>query len=388
MVETLEAVCETVKILKSRKAAAVDLEADSMFHFTEKVCLIQIAVKELVFVIDPLKIPDLSPLKAFFAEPQIMKIFHGADYDIRSLYRDFNITVNNLFDTHLASRYLGYRETGLDAVLNQHFNLQVNKKYQKKDWSQRPLSPNMVEYAAVDAFYLIPLAEILTAELKEKKRLKWVLEACDVLSNVRPAKTNCSPLFLKFKGAGKLSRRRLAVLEKLLQLREKMAKEKDRPLFKIVGNASVMKLVRYLPRTMKQLKKSTALSEKQVGMFGEDILKTISHALEIPEDQLPVYPRNKPPRLAPDVPPRVKALKRWRNAKANLLNIEPAIVATKSVITSIAVKNPASVGELEAVDELKEWQKRRFGEEIIDALKIDDVSLKEKKRNRGATWKK
>ncbi len=386
MIETPEAVCETVRSLKSREAVAVDLEADSMFHFREKVCLIQIAAKELVFVIDPLKLPNLSVLKPLFEDPKIMKIFHGGDYDIRSLYRDFRITVKNLFDTHLASRYLGYEETGLDAVLNKHFSIQVNKKYQKKDWSERPLSENMVEYAASDAFYLIQLADVLILELIEKGRLRWVLEACELLSRVRPVENNGTPLFLRFKGAGKLNRRRLAVLEKLLQLRVNMAKEKDRPLFKIFGNASAMKLVQFLPKTMKQLKKTKALSEKQRDMFGEEVLKAISRAMEIPKDQLPVFPRNKPPALDPEVPSRVKALKRWRNSKADMLDLDPAIVATKGLITSIAVKNPSSVGELETMDELKKWQKRRFGKEIIEALKFDDSPFNE--RNRGLNWKK
>ena len=140
---------------------AFDLEADSMYHFQEKVCLIQIATGNDTLVVDPLKVDDLSPLKPVMANPRIRKVLHGADYDIRSLYRDFGIEVHNLFDTELASRFLGIRETGLDAVLQERFSVRLDKKYQRKDWSKRPLPEAMMDYAAGDVHHLLPLAAIL-----------------------------------------------------------------------------------------------------------------------------------------------------------------------------------------------------------------------------------
>ena len=137
---------------------AFDLEADSMYHFQEKVCLIQIATGNDTLVVDPLKVDDLSPLKPVMANQRIRKVLHGADYDIRSLYRDFGIEVHNLFDTELASRFLGIRETGLDAVLQQRFSVGLDKKYQRKDWSKRPLPEAMMNYAAGDVHHLLPLA--------------------------------------------------------------------------------------------------------------------------------------------------------------------------------------------------------------------------------------
>ena len=110
------------------------------------------------FVIDPLAIPDLSPLKPLFSDVNIQKIFHGADYDVRSLHRDFGIEINNLFDTELASRFLGVTGTGLDAVVKQHLDICLDKKYQKKDWSKRPLPAEMIEYAASDVMYLLPIS--------------------------------------------------------------------------------------------------------------------------------------------------------------------------------------------------------------------------------------
>src|SRR4030067_924631 len=135
------------RILGQANIIGVDLEADSFYHYFEKVCLLQIATESASYVIDPLALRDLSALPPVFSNPRIRKVFHGADYDIRSLHRDFRLEVENLFDTQLSSKFLGLRESGLEALLRSRFHVELNKKYQRADWSQRPLSPEVGGYA-------------------------------------------------------------------------------------------------------------------------------------------------------------------------------------------------------------------------------------------------
>lgn len=358
-----------VRSVEKEKAVAVDLEADSMYHYKEKVCLIQIATEKISVVIDPLAIKDLSPLKPFFSNPDIQKIFHGADYDVRSFYRDFKIRINNLFDTELASRFLGLKETGLQAVLKMFFNVNIDKKYQKKDWSKRPLPKEMMAYASKDVNYLLPLARMLIHKLKKIDRMTWVLEECEDLSKVRPVLSNEAPLFMKFKGAGRLKSRSLAVLEALLQFRKRVAEEKDRPFFKIIGNESMMKIVTARPVTLRRLKNIKALSNRQISMYGSDLIKVVAKTLKVPESELPVFPSNKPPMLPNGVPAKIKVLKSWRVSKASALGIDPGILCNNALITAIAVKNPGDSKSLETVKEMKNWQKQVFGTEIIGVLK-------------------
>ncbi len=176
LIDSSAGLTKMVERLETEKTIAVDLEADSLYHFTERVCLIQIASEQTCFIIDPLAVDGLSPLKLLFYNGDIQKILHGADYDIRSLYRDFHIKITNLFDTQIACRFLGLNETGLDAVLAKRFNIRLDKKYQKKDWSQRPLSDEMLAYAANDVLFLVQLGKTLEKELEEKGRLSWVHE--------------------------------------------------------------------------------------------------------------------------------------------------------------------------------------------------------------------
>jgi len=320
-------------------------------------------------LIDPLSIMDLSPLKYLFSNTKIKKIFHGADYDVRSLYRDFKIEINNLFDTQLASMFLGIRETSLNAVVQNRFNAVLDKKYQKKDWSIRPLPKEMTDYAVQDVMYLIPLAKILEKELKKKKRLDWVKEECDGLSKVRPASTSNKPLFLGFKGAGRLDPRSLCVLEAILQFRSKIAKKKDRPLFRVFSNEAVMKMTEKKPTNKASLKKSNALGEKQMEMYGDTLGKTINEALKKKDRQLPVYPRQKTTHLSPVTHKRVKALKSWRDKRAKELKLDPAILFNKATLTVIAKKNPSFKKDLQEMSDIKSWRTAFFGKEIISVLR-------------------
>jgi ribonuclease D len=368
LVETEDELKSLGDMLSSVRSIAVDLEADSMFHFREKVCLVQIGTENSVYIIDPLSTPDLSSLKPVFFDSGIQKVFHGADYDVRSLYRDFGIEINNLFDTEIASRFLCIKETGLDAVIKKRFGIELDKRFQKKDWSQRPLSDEMLEYAAFDVVFLIQLAGELQQKLSSVGRLEWVLEECRNLSMVRPQENTDEPFFKRFKGAGRLDRRSLAILEGLLKFRFEMAEKRDRPLFKILGNESIMRIVQIRPDNHERLFESRLLSVRQLNMYGEDLVKIVREAMMLPDDMLPRYPRTRTEPQSPGLPQRVKRLKTWRDAVADKMAIDPPLLLKNAVITTIAVKMPKTCNDLSCIPEIKEWQIKLIGNDLIRFL--------------------
>jgi len=368
MIDTRADLETFVHDLSPAKRIAVDLEADSMHHYKEKVCVIQIADNTHCMVIDSLRIGDLSLLKPVFSNPKIQKIFHGSDYDVRSLYRDFQISISNLFDTELACRFLGFRESGLESVLHRRFKVQLDKKFQRRDWSVRPLPEEMIKYAAADVYYLIPLAKMLQKELNEKKRCTWVDEECIHLTRVRPSSSNTGPYYLKFKGAGRLSPRSLAVLDSLLELRDKIAAKKDRPHYKIFGNESLKRIAAMECPDLKQLADADILSRKQIGMYGEDIRAAVEKALSLPENRLPAYP-HKPSALVPaTVRKRIKTLRRWRDQKADEMDLDPSILLTRAQIAAVAQINPQNRQAMAQIPEVKNWQRKAFGGEIVHLL--------------------
>jgi ribonuclease D len=368
MVEKLPDLRRIAKDLHAGRIIGVDLEADSMFHYQEKVCLVQMASNDRTFLIDPLALKDLSPLVPVFADPGVRKVFHGADYDIRSLYRDFGIEVRSLFDTQIAARFLGFRKTSLASLLKDLSGLVIEKKYQKKDWSQRPLPPAMCAYAARDACHLVELSKVFEEKLRVKGLLFCVEEECEVLSKVRPAPMEETPFFLRFKGAGNLDSQSLAVLEALLKFRNELARKQDRPPFKILGNIPIMEMAQKKPVSVRELESVGRLSARQIESLGSALLQRISQALRLPEEALPSYPHKPRSAYDPKVASRIRALREWRVKRSKGLNIDSALTLTNAQIRSLADAPPQKPGDLQGMGGLRNWQKRLFGNEICELL--------------------
>jgi len=130
---------EAMARVAAQPTVAVDTEADSLHSYLDKVCLVQISIPGEDLVIDPLSGIDLAGFGRVLADPNVTKILHGGDYDLRILNRDFGFTVSNLVDTMICAQLLGYSAIGLAALLERHFGLQVDKAHQRADWAMRPL---------------------------------------------------------------------------------------------------------------------------------------------------------------------------------------------------------------------------------------------------------
>ena len=340
-----------------------------MFHYQEKVCLVQIATERVNLLIDPLSVRDLSPLIPIFADRKIRKVFHGADYDIRSLYRDFSIEVHSLFDTQVAARFLGIREISLANLLQTHFHVASDKKYQKKDWSQRPLPAPMMAYAAQDICYLIPLSRILREDLKKKGRLLCVEEECDLLSGVRANATRTGPLFTSFKGAARLDPRSLAVLENILRFRDQAARRRDCPHFKVLGNAPILEIAQRKPLSRADLGGIKGLSARQIDQMGDVLIQKVKDAMSLSTTALPAYPRKAWERLKSSDVERADALKNWRDRLGEQWGVDPAVICTNAQIREIAIANPKRPEDLTAIKEVRNWQIELLGPKICRLLK-------------------
>ncbi|WP_305046831.1 ribonuclease D [Geoalkalibacter sp.] len=352
--------------LARETSIAVDLEADSMHHYREQVCLVQISTPARTVLIDPLAVRDLSPLKAVLADPGVRKYFHAADYDIRCLYRDFAIEVRGLFDTMIACQFLGEEKVGLADILQKYFDVSLDKRFQRADWSKRPLSGEMIRYAAEDTRHLHRLGEWLEGRLAAKGRLDWVAEEFALLEKVRHSE-NEGPLYLRFKGAGQLAPRQLAVLDALLGFRDEEARRRDCPPFKVLGNAALLEMARIAPSSLHALVGLEGMPARLVERYGSKLLKLIETAMALPEEQLPVYPRSERAVRDPDAERRLDLLKKWRTAKAQELGMDPGILINNAALEDLSRRPPAALADL-AASGLKNWQKEQLGVEICAVL--------------------
>lgn len=354
--------------LMQEKIVGVDLEADAMHSFHEKICLIQLVTQHQAYLIDPFKIENMSALKALLAAKDVIKVFHGSDFDIRSLDRDYGARVNNLSDTEIACRFLGIRERGPAALLKQYFNIHLDKKYQKEDWSKRPLDPEMVAYSVMDVAFLVSLHHTIHEQLAQKKRLEWAREEYERQAGVTYENNHTAPLFRRFKGAGKLDKRTLAVLENLLQLRLSLARTKDKPLFKIFSNKSIMTMATQKPETLEQIQKFKMLSKRQADMYGNECVESIVAALKMPHNELPGYPGTRRPGKDETVQARIRQLKKMRGKLSRTHAIEAGFLLNNAVITAIALENPSVIDNLKQIDMMRKWQVQAIGNDIIKHL--------------------
>lgn len=354
-----------IEILSKEKVMGVDLESDSMFHYRDKICLVQISVPGQDMLIDTLSVKDLSPLSPLFSNPEIQKVFHGADYDIRSLFRDYKIEVSSLFDTQIAARLLGITQTGLSSILENRFGVTLDKKYQKSNWSKRPLSREMLQYAVQDTCYLLPLSRMFEKELRENRRLSWFKEECEIQTRVRFSPPNDDPLHLRFKGASKLPPRDLAILDGLLKWREDMAQGRDIPPFKILGNHQILEIINRRPTDLDGLE---ILSAKQVNSMGETILKIIQKAMGLHEDNLPSFPKEKRQKQSAAARKKIKALKEWRKPLGERMGLDPSIICPNSLIQAISLMDLCTIEGLKELEEIRKWQIALYGKEVCDLL--------------------
>src|SRR5438105_5340130 len=176
MIQTDSELSDLLPKLHAVDRIAVDTEADSLHCYFEKLCLIQLSFPGHDYLVDPLANLDLSPLAETLARKEI--VLQGADFDLRLLRRSLGFVATRIFDTVIAARLLGIRSFSLAALVESFFGVTLAKGSQKANWAQRPLPKHMAEYALNDTRYLLPLAEKLEAQLRERGRLEWFRQAC------------------------------------------------------------------------------------------------------------------------------------------------------------------------------------------------------------------
>jgi ribonuclease D len=369
LIETETALAELAGRLRGEPLLAVDTEAASFHRYLDRVYLLQISSRGETAVVDPLATGGLAPIGELLADPGIEIVFHDADYDLRLLNREYGFTAQHLFDTRIASQLLNEPGIGLAALLEKHVGIKLDKRLQRADWSARPLSREMLAYAAADTHYLLQLRDILRDQLAERGRLGWAQEEFALLEDIRGgASDQAEPGWIRLKGAKALKGRELAILREIWEWREETARRADRATFRILNNEPMLAMAKNPPTDIASLKAIAGVSPDQAERRGRDILAAVQRGLELPESELPRSTRT--PRRAPDLAyeARLERLKAARNLLAKKYDLPPGVVCPNGTLEAIARVDPKTPQELAGVAELRRWQLREFGAELLGAL--------------------
>ena len=364
---------ELLKKIDVADRVAIDIEADSLHSYREKLCLLQISVPAVAgivdagldlettsgnrdhrsrlqhdAIVDPLADLDLEPLRRALEPREI--VLHGGDYDLRMLRRGLDFTAHSIFDTMIAARLLGIREFSLAALVKRYFGLELPKGSQKANWAKRPLSARMAEYAINDVRYLLPLAQKLEAELDRYQRRDWLRQSCQrAIEQAGIARVRKQDEFWRVRGSGSLQGRPAAVLRALWQWREREAETADRPPFHILQNENLLNAaVSFASGSVPDYKH---FSPRRRQAFRE----AARVALAAPESDWPVSPRRFGTRPTAETIRRTEELRQRRDKSAEELGLEQSFIAPRGTLEVIAT-DPARAASL-----LVPWQRELLG---------------------------
>jgi ribonuclease D len=343
---------------------AIDTESNSLHAYQEHVCLIQASTPQGDALIDPLGSADMAALAPLFASPSTEKVFHGAEYDLACLKRDFGFEIVNLFDTRLALRTLGMQPSGLADVLAQEFGVTLDKRFQRADWAKRPLTPAQIEYARFDTHYLLALRDRLADALQRAGRWEEALEACAHLACTAHPGTNGDPNgFWGMANARKLEPRQAAALGELYAWRDQTARRLDRPPFKVIGDKALLSVARALPQDADDLRRIPDLPPRLAERHADAILAVLGRARSSQPPRPPSSERTDPAVLA-----RYDILRLWRKTAAAERGVESDIVLPREILWEVAREAPRSLQALEPLMPCLPWRLRTYGPAMLAAL--------------------
>jgi ribonuclease D len=348
LIDTTDELARVLPLFAAHARIPIDTEADSLHCYFEKLCLIQISVPGHDLLIDPLAGMPLAPLFAALDGKEL--IIHGADYDLRLLRRVGYPGPSAVFDTMIAARLCGIAEFSLAALIRKFFNVELAKGSQKANWARRPLPPQMTDYAVKDTHYLLEIASLLEADLSRLGRTEWFRQSCEkaIIASTITKERDPDELW-RITGSHELRGRAAALLRALWQWRDLEAQLVDRPSFHILHNEQLIGAASAFDRGQ------DVGFPHLTGARRRRFYEAVEKAMALPEAEWPQRIRKPRPRPTPDFDERFRNLKSKRDKSAEALKLDPALIAPKTMLESLAADPERGVLKM------MPWQRELLG---------------------------
>ncbi|TVP54042.1 MAG: ribonuclease D [Gemmatimonadales bacterium] len=373
-IDTEEGLEEARSLIGGFSRIALDCEAAGFHRYDDRLSLVQLTAGHFTFLLDPLALELSAVLEPVLQDAGTGVVMHGADFDVRLLDRDLGISLAGLFDTQIAAALLGRNALGLSALLEEYFDVRMSKKYQRADWAKRPLPQGMRDYAAMDTLHLEPLADQLRDELEAMGRLHWAEEEFRELEKVRFSRPDDDedPV-LRVKQARDLDPRQVDRLREALAWRDDIARERDKALFRVVGDPVLVSVVQRELGTVDELADLQGMNGGLARSEGEDLLERLARIDRLPDEELRGYPspprgsgRGRPP---PEVEETFRRIKEVRNRRAEELGIDRGTLLPNALLQLIAEETPADLDALSTLPGVRAWQVEAVGDAVLDSLR-------------------
>lgn len=356
---------EAIAALSCVEEIGVDIEGDSLYHYNERVALIQISGGDRHYIFDPLLLDSVLELRPLFENRSILKIFHGSDYDITSLKRDYGFKIGPIFDTALAARATGMIRYSLKELVSKYFQVNLSKEHQKSDWSVRPLSKGQLDYASEDTAYLSSLRSLLIEEVSKRGREDQLAEEFELMENMVWTRKPFNPNdYLRIKGANALPFEGQQILKELVSVRDNLAREKDLPPFKVAHSGDLVRLAAERPmdeEVFTQIFPKGRISRDRTQWI-DAVRKGVTSIEPLPKKESKPGGESSMTRTQQKL---LVKLRSWRDKQAESEGVEQAMVLTTPLLQEISKKRPTTIAALDSMLSIRKWQIRHYGEQLI-----------------------
>ena len=349
----------------------LDTESNGFHAYFEKVCLLQIATPEADWAVDTLAL-RIEPLVPLLADRSRECILHAAEYDVLCMKRDYGLSFGRIFDTHAAAKALGIEKVGLHGLLADQLGVNLEVDEQRSDWGKRPLSAKQLEYAFADVRFLLPLREKLGEEVAARGLTAEAEAEFARLIAKEPRLREFDPEgWQRMKAARALDGRGRAVLRELYLLRDRRARELDRPAFKVLSDLFLAETARRLPKNQAELSRVPGTSPGALSRIGNQVIEAVNKGMEAAPLARPRPAGNNRQGgpASPEIEERYERLRAWRKGRAEARKVEVQVIAPNAVLWAIARVNPGDLGALSAVDGMDPFRVEQYGAEILEVLR-------------------
>ena len=371
-IDTAEGLERFGHALEAAPSVALDLEAAGFHRYSDRVCLAQVTLPDQGnWVLDPLAVEIAPVLRPVLEDPGIPILMHGADFDLRLLQRDLDISLRGLLDTQIVATLLGEPGIGLASLLDKYAGVNLAKKYQRADWAKRPLKQEMLEYAVNDTAWLHELTRKLVVKLEQRGRGAWASEEFRLLEAIEHSEDDDVDPVTRVKGARDLSPRELERVRAAWRWRDAIARRDDRAPFRVASDKVLVDVALDPPRSPNEFADRKGVNGRLARSEGGDLIAALRRADEIDEGELDRYPRQESTgrgRPPPEVDALAGRLKKVRNRHAESLGVDRGALLPNAVLLEIAFEKPTELSDLDRIDGMKQWQIETVGEEILTVV--------------------
>jgi ribonuclease D len=350
-IDQAEALADLVRTVSGEPFYALDTEFHGERSYWPHLALVQIAWIGGLALVDPLAV-DPAPLGELLAGPGCM-VAHAADQDLSILERACGCAPSQLFDTQIAAGFIGMGTPSLAATVEKLLGARLTKGDRLTDWTRRPLRAEQRAYAAADVEYLLPLHDALVERLVVMGRLEWATDECEERRQRIRQRPDPETAWWRIKGARQLRGTGRGVAQMVAAWREQTAEALDVPARYVLSDLALAGVVQRPPRNREDLTGIRGIDGRMRENTVAEILRAIDAGLALPASELRLPDVD---RIDRSLAPAVTVVGAWLAQRANELELDPALLATRADLTALLHDRPSRLA--------KGWREELVGEPL------------------------